>query len=350
MGDDKKPAAPAKKDDKKPAAPAKKDDKKPAAPAAAGAWDMKAKIGDTNALDSWNAYINMPQVAVDANAKPAFGPKCMNDSWKQFLNPIIFGKMDMKPRDFADFKAIFEVLKFLNDGLANGTAKAVYQKLLGNTWWAKFKVHMKATGKKISAHMKKAGAHIKATFNKIGKATVKGGKKIGAKLKIKGEAGPKAKGGLKLKVGAKGKAKAGAKAKGGLKLKVGAKAKGGAKLKVKAKPKLKVKAKVGVKVKAKVGVKKRRLQAAKPAAPAKSDDTKGGFLPPLPTGKDTPAAKTSDAAPEVAVDAKGLPVSQYSGDVDVPKELSGDSDQTAPKTANLVKLCFMLFAALLTMY
>merc|ERR1712178_74903 len=267
MGDDKKPAAPAKKDDKKPAAPAKKDDKKPAAPAAAGAWDMKAKIGDTNALDSWNAYINMPQVAVDANAKPAFGPKCMNDSWKSFLNPIIFGKMDMKPRDFADFKAIFEVLKFLNDGLANGTAKAVYQKLLGNTWWAKFKVHMKATGKKISAHMKKAGAHIKATFNKIGKATVKGGKKIGAKVKagLKVKGGAKAKGGLKLKVGAKGKAKAGAKAKGGLKLKVGAKgkakvgakAKGGLKLKVKAKPKLKVKAKVGVK--------KRRLQAAKPA-------------------------------------------------------------------------------------
>merc|ERR1712014_450018 len=236
-----------------------------------------------------------------------------------------------------------------------GTAKAVYQKLLGNTWWAKFKVHMKATGKKISAHMKKAGAHIKATFNKIGKATVKGGKKIGAKvkagLKVKGgakakaKAGAKAKGGLKLKVGAKGKAKAGAKgkakvgakAKGGLKLKAGAKAKGGAKLKAKVIPKRKV-------------VRKRRLQAAKPAAPAKSDDTKGGFLPPLPTGKDTPAAKTSDAAPEVAVDAKGLPVSQYSGDVDVPKELSGDSDQTAPKTANLVKLCFMLFAALLTMY
>merc|ERR1712014_108947 len=220
-----------------------------------------------------------------------------------------------------------------------GTAKAVYQKLLGNTWWAKFKVHMKATGKKISAHMKKAGAHIKATFNKIGKATVKGGKKIGAKVKagLKVKGGAKAKGGLKLKVGAKGKAKAGAKAKGGLKLKAGAKAKGGAKLKAKVIPKRKV-------------VRKRRLQAAKPAAPAKSDDTKGGFLPPLPTGKDTPAAKTSDAAPEVAVDAKGLPVSQYSGDVDVPKELSGDSDQTAPKTANLVKLCFMLFAALLTMY
>merc|ERR1711918_134465 len=86
-------------------------------------------------------------------------------------------------------------------------------------------------------------------------------------------------GGLKLKAGAKGKAKVGAKGKA----KVG--------LKVKAKPKLKVKAKVGVK--------KRRLQAKKAATPAKTDDTKGGFLPPLPTGdkKDTkPAANTSDAS------------------------------------------------------
>merc|ERR1712151_343779 len=114
---------------------------------------------------------------------------------------------------------------------------------------------------------------------------------------------------------------------------------------------VKGKAKVGVKapklkVKAKVGAKKRRLQAAK------TDDTKGGFLPPLPSGdnKDKPAAKTDDKTPEINVDAKGLPVSEYSGDVDVPKDLSGDSDQIAPKTANLVKLCFMLFAALLTMY
>lgn len=315
----------------------------------------------------------MPQVAVNAAAKPAFGAKCMNDSWKSFMNPIIFGKMDMKPRDFADFKAIFEVLKFLNDGLSNGTAKAVYQKLLGNTWWAKFKVHMKVTGKKIKAGFNKAGKHIKATFNKIGKATVKGGKKIGAHvktgLKVKGKAGIKVKapklkvkakiGAPKLKVKAKagGKAKVGAKAKGGLKLKAGAKGKAKVGAKGKAKVGLKVKAKPSLKVKAKVGVKKRRLQAAKPAAkpatPAKSDDTKGGFLPPLPTDdkKDNkPAANTSDAVPSINVDSKGLPVSQYSGDVDVPKDLSGDSDQTAPKTANLVKLCFMLFAALLTMY
>merc|ERR1712183_172105 len=219
----------------------------------------------------------------------------------------------------------------------------------------------------------------KGAFNKIGKATVKGGKKIGAHVKagfkVKGKAGAKAKGGLKLKAGVKapklkvkakigaprlkvkakagGKAKVGAKAKGGLKLKAGAKGKAKVGAKGKAKVGLKVKAKPKLKVKAKVGVKKRRLQAAKPATPAKTDDTKGGFLPPLPTGdkKDTkPAANTSDAVPSINVDAKGLPVSQYSGDVDVPKDLSGDSDQTAPKTANLVKLCFMLFAALLTMY
>merc|ERR1711990_267345 len=182
----------------------------------------------------------------------------------------------------------------------------------------------------------------------------------------KGKAGVKVKGGLKLKAGVKApklkvKAKIGApklkvKAKAGGKAKVGAKAKGGVKVKAKAGGKakvgLKVKAKPKLKVKAKVGVKKRRLQA-KDATPAKTDDTKGGFLPPLPTGdkKDTkPAANTSDAVPSINVDAKGLPVSQYSGDVDVPKDLSGDSDQTAPKTANLVKLCFMLFAALLTMY
>merc|ERR1712083_986767 len=118
----------------------------------------------------------------------------------------------------------------------------------------------------------------------------------------------------------------------GGKAKVGAKGKAKVGLKVKAKPKLKAKAKVGVK--------KRRLQAKKDAKPAaKTDDN-----------KDTkPAANTSDAVPSINVDAKGLPVSQYSGDVDVPKDLSGDSDQTAPKTANLVKLCFMLFAALLTM-
>merc|ERR1712183_1106329 len=219
----------------------------------------------------------------------------------------------------------------------------------------------------------------KGAFNKIGKATVKGGKKIGAHVKagfkVKGKAGAKAKGGLKLKAGVKapklkvkakigapklkvkakagGKAKVGAKAKGGLKLKAGAKGKAKVGAKGKAKVGLKVKAKPELKIKAKVGVKKRRLQAKKDATPAKTDDTKGGFLPPLPTGdkKDTkPAANTSDAVPSINVDAKGLPVSQYSGDADVPKDLSGDSDQTAPKTANLVKLCFMLFAALLTMY
>merc|ERR1712025_170671 len=163
--------------------------------------------------------------------------------------------------------------------------------------------------------------------------------------------GLKVKGGLKVKA-PKLKLKVKAKPKVAGKLKVGGKAKVGAKAKVGGK------AKVGLKV----GVKHRRLQAAKPAAkpttPAKTD-IKDGFLPPLPTGDDkkkaddkkpADAPKTSADAPALAVDADGLPVSKYSGDVEVPKDLSGDSDQTAPLTANLVKLCFMLFAALLTMY
>merc|ERR1712110_921174 len=126
--------------------------------------------------------------------------------------------------------------------------------------------------------------------------------------------------------------------------------KGGLKVNVKA-PKVKVSAKAPT-VKAKVGVKAaaktRRLQEKKDA----KSDTSSGFLPALPTDNkpadkpaDKPAADANaDADMEVSKD--GLPVSEYSGDVDVPKDLTGDSDQTAPKTANLVKLCFMFLAAL----
>merc|ERR1712060_660350 len=129
--DDKKPAAPAKKDDKKddkkPAAPAKKDDKKdekkPAAPAKkdSSAWNMDTKTnGETTAWTNWNAYIGMPQVAVDT--KPTnFGPGCINSQWKSFFGPAVFGKIDAKARDFKDFKAMFDVLAFLSTELANGT-------------------------------------------------------------------------------------------------------------------------------------------------------------------------------------------------------------------------------------
>merc|ERR1712093_161998 len=111
--DDKKPAAPAKKDDKKPA-PAKKDDKKPAAKPAKGAWDMKAKIGDETAWQSWDAYIAMPQTPVDKNMKFTWNEKCNVASWKAFLKPVVFGKLTAKPREFASFMNMFEILKFLN--------------------------------------------------------------------------------------------------------------------------------------------------------------------------------------------------------------------------------------------
>merc|ERR1712110_1053312 len=124
--------------------------------------------------------------------------------------------------------------------------------------------------------------------------------------------------------------------------------------KVAAKPKvgLKVKGKVAVKpklkVKAKVGVKHRRLQAPKdgfqpplkPATPAKKDDKKPA----------TPAKKDDNVDTTVTTNKDGLPVSEYSKDVAVPADLEGSSDQTAPKSSNLIKFAFMLFAAFMTMY
>merc|ERR1712146_778244 len=119
--------------------------------------------------------------------------------------------------------------------------------------------------------------------------------KITGKIGLHGKIGAKAKGGLKIK------AKTGAKAKGGLKVKG----------KAAVKPKLKVKAKGGVKAK-----KMRRLQTAETN---------------ISSGKG------------------GLDTTKYAKDVNVP-ELKGDSDQTAPKSSNLIKFAFMLFAALITFF
>merc|ERR1712183_79727 len=142
--------------------------------------------------------------------------------------------------------------------------------------------------------------------------------------------------GLKAKAGAKGKAK------GGLKLKAKPK------VAVKGKVGLKLKAKPKVAVKAKVGVKHRRLQAPKdgfqpplkPATPVKKDDKKPA----------TPAKKDDKVATPVTTNKDGLPVSEYSKDVAVPADLEGSSDQTAPKSSNLIKFAFMLFAAFMTMF
>jgi len=85
------------------------------------------------------------------------------------------------------------------------------------------------------------------------------------------------------------------------------------------------------KVSVKADAKKRRLQANKPAdkpaeKPATNDDT------------------------DIEVTKDGLPVSEYKDEFEVPTHYQGFAEQKKPKTANLVKLCFMLFAALLTMY
>merc|ERR1712029_850576 len=113
----------------------------------------------------------------------------------------------------------------------------------------------KSTGAKVKAHLKIAGKNIKNAFNKIGKAVVKGGKKIGAKIK------------------------------GGLKVKANVKA---------PKVNLKVKAKPKIGVKAKVGAKKRRLQT--------KSDTSTGFLPALPT--DNKTTKTDDKEPTIVPNEK----------------------------------------------
>merc|ERR1712228_256052 len=293
-------------------------------------------------MGEWDAYIAMPQSPVDKNMKFTWNEKCNVDNWKAFLKPVVFGKLTAKPREFAVYKNMFEVLKFLNTNLSNSTAQEVYERLMGKSWFARFKANMKITGKKIKAGFNKAGKHIKGAFNKIGVHVKAGAKKIGAKiktgLKVKGKTGLKIHAKApKLKIGVKGKA--GAKAKGGLKLKV-------------TKPKITGKPKVGVK--AKVGKKMRRLQAK---TPAKTDTgIKDGFLPGLPTDNKKPADdkkktdnKPSNAETTVTTGADGLPVSKYTSDVAVPN-LQGDSDQTAPKSSNLIKFAFMLFAAFMTMY
>merc|ERR1712138_163774 len=133
-------------------------------------------------------------------------------------------------------------------------------------------------------------------------------------------------------------------------------------------PKVAVKGKVTVKpkvaVKGKVAVKHRRLQAPKdgfqpplkPATPAKKDDKKAD-----PKKDDKkPDAKKDDKKeepkkddtvdPAVSTSKDGLPVSEYSKDVTVPEDLQGSDDQQAPKSSNLIKFAFMLFAAFITMY
>merc|ERR1739848_321318 len=117
------------------------------------------------------------------------------------------------------------------------------------------------------------------------------------------------------------------KVTGGLKLKAkGPKVTGGLKLKA---PKVGIKAKVGGKAKVGLKVKAKKLRR-------------------LQTPKTAP--KTNTAEPSLTVGKDGLSLNNYTKDVAVPKDLSGDSDQTAPDSSNLLKLAFMTFAMLLTMF
>merc|ERR1712072_1556219 len=339
---DKKPAEPAKKEDKKPA-DKKPEDKKPAEPAKPAQWDLNKKTGSkdedkskwTSAMESWSTYINMEQKTVDEDKKYTVTKECLGRAWDVFFNPIIFGKADTKFEGLRDFKTFFTVLKYMNDNVAGPISNEVYSKMMGDAWGAKVKVSAKATGAKIKIHMKNAGDSIAAGAKKVGDFFKKAGNSVAADVN---KAAASLKGGVKLKVKApKVSVKAGAKAapKAKVSVKAGAKATPKAKVGVKVGAKATPKAKVGVKV----GAKTRRLQAAnKPAdKPAEKKEEK----------KD---AKPVDTTMELTKD--GLPVAEYSGDVAMPnpEELVGGPKQEAPATSNLVKLCFMLFAALLTMY
>merc|ERR1719217_1949060 len=234
----------------------------------------------------------------------------MNKAWAGFMNPIIFGKADEKMENLPDFKGFFNILAYINANVAGPKSNDVYKLMMGASWSDKVKLSVKKTAAKVKIHLKHAGSDIakgankvKDWFKKAGKSVAAGAKKAAAALK----------GGVKLNVKAPK-----------VTVKAGAKAAPKAKVSVKAGAKATPKAKVGVKAKT------RRLQANKPA--------------------DKPADKKTESSdvPTMNLNKDGLPVSEYKDDVTVPKELLGAKDQEAPKSANLVKLCFMLFAALLT--
>merc|ERR1711881_515800 len=345
MGEaDKKPAEPAKKEDKKEdkkEEPKKEEPMKPAEPAKPAQWDLKKKTGKkgeesswTSALESWSTYINMEQKTVDETKKYTVTKECLGRAWDAFFNPIIFGKADTKFDGLRDFKTFFTVLKYMNDNVAGPISNKVYADMMGSAWGAKVKASAKATGAKIKIHVKNAGDAITKGAKKVGDWFNKAGASVAAGVN---KAAASIKGGVKLKVktpvvNVKAGAKAPPKASSPvINVKAGAKAPPKAKVSVKAGAKATPKAKVGVKV----GAKTRRLQSADKPAEKKEEK------------KD---AKPVDTTMELTKD--GLPVAEYSGDVTMPNpaELAGGEGQEAPATANLVKLCFMLFAALLTMY
>merc|ERR1711879_1028110 len=120
---------------------------------------------------------------------------------------------------------------------------------------------------------------------------------------------------------------------------------------------VKAKAAPKAKVSVKAGAKKRRLQAPKKPAPAAdpkkpaADPKKPAADPKKPEDKKSEEKKPQNGAiVEFAYAPTGLDLNEYAKDVTVPDKLSRGADQSNPLSSNLLKLAFMTFAILLTMF
>merc|ERR1711985_100689 len=175
MGDDKK------KDDKKPAdkddnkKPAdKKDDKKKPAASGLFSWNMTTKIGETTAMDAWNAYVKMPQAKPEKDI--TMTNACMTAPvFKNFFNHMMFGKLNDKSM-FTEFEALFKAVVYINDNFANAGAQLAFSKLMGKGF---FGLKVKGGAKlkvKIGAKKPKLGLKVKIGAKKP---------KVGGKLKVK---------------------------------------------------------------------------------------------------------------------------------------------------------------------
>lgn len=125
-----------KKDDAKKPADTKKDDAKKNRVLQARHylnWDLNKTFGKNklSAMDSWEAYIEMPQRPVPKIDNPIFTKECINSSWNKFFNPLIFGKADEQIPTLPFANALFKTLAYLNDNIANETSNKVYNDMMG---------------------------------------------------------------------------------------------------------------------------------------------------------------------------------------------------------------------------
>merc|ERR1712187_727838 len=251
-------------------------------------------------------FVTIPQFEPKA-ITPSFDTKCIqNTSLVGLFRPIVLGKITDLAEASISIKPYYKAIRFLVENLGNAAVQAKFKSFMGETWFAKFKKNVSTAAKNT------------------GKAIADGAEKIAGSLKIKAKAPATPK--VKVHV----KAKAAPKAK--VSLKAGAKAAPKAKVSVKA------------------GAKKRRLQAPKKPAPA-ADPKKPAADPKKPEDKKSEEKKPQNGAiVEFAYAPTGLDLNEYAKDVTVPDKLSRGTDQSNPLSSNLLKLAFMTFAILLTMF